>query len=91
MRSRSALLLVTVATALLFSFATWSIPAGADGATSATAVTDNAAGVVTGGSFTFTAAVTGSLATPTGTDRLVGDGSELQPGGLQYQHDDAGR
>ena len=30
-------------------------------------MTDNAAGVVTGGSFTFTAAVTGSVGTPTGT------------------------
>ncbi len=36
-------------------------------ATSTTAVTDNAAGVVTGGTFTFTAAVTGPGVTPTGT------------------------
>ena len=36
-------------------------------APSKTTVTDNAAGVVTGGSFTFTAAVTGSVGTPTGT------------------------
>ncbi len=67
MRSRRALLLVAVATALLFSSVVWSIPAEADEATSTTAVTDNAAGVVTGGSFTFTAAVTGSEGTPTGT------------------------
>ncbi len=36
-------------------------------APSKTTVTDNAGGVVTGGSFTFTAAVTGSVGTPTGT------------------------
>ena len=40
-------------------------PAGAL-STSTTAVTDNAAGVKTGGTFTFTAAVTGSSGTPTG-------------------------
>ncbi len=47
-------------------------PAGAAGATPTIMVTDGAAGVVAGGTFTFTVAVSGGAGTPTGTvDWLV--------------------
>src|SRR6185437_14127795 len=42
-------------------------PAGAAGATPTVTVTDSAAGVQTGGSFTFTVTVAGPAGTPTGT------------------------
>jgi hypothetical protein len=67
MKARSSVFVAVLASALALSFGLLPLTAAAAGTTSSTTtVTDNAAGVVAGGSFTFTATVTGSAGTPSG-------------------------
>ena len=67
MKSKGGFFVAAFAAVLALSLGLWPTAVGAAGATtSATAVTDDASGVVAGGTFTFTATVTGSAGVATG-------------------------